>query len=155
MSHGRFAVSCALVLIAGVSGCEKRGEHRAPAREKVAKRAPVKRQVVAGATTVSKAEWIDSMTAILPASFCKPGMYFRECYDVTENECLETSMRATKTCLMKHRDEIPDPLVQPQEGTEWGTKVGSCAGSVYDVSLIQRRSSNEKCEDPSNWASAQ
>jgi len=103
------------------------------------------------ANEVSKDDWINGMSTALPAYFCKADQYFRQCFTVTQIECEETAFSATRICLDQNKDKIPGRLRQPADGATWGTQIGSCAGTAYEISLQKRRISNSKCNDPDNW----
>lgn len=105
----------------------------------------------AGAAEVAKAVWMDSMSTALPTMFCGQSMYFRQCFNVTAPECEATAASATRVCLAKSQAQIPDVLVQPKDGTQWGTVVGQCAGEAYEITLVKKRISNARCNDPANW----
>lgn len=107
--------------------------------------------VSAHSVEVSKEAWMDSMSTVLPTAFCQAHQYFRQCFDVSQAECEETAMSATRICLQKYKDKIPDTLVQPKGGTYWGRLVGRCAGEAYEITLRKKRISNQKCNDPNNW----
>ena len=100
---------------------------------------------------VSKEAWIDSMSTALPTAFCQPDQYFRQCFDVSQTECEETAMSATRVCLQKYKDKIPNTLTQPKDGAYWGRIVGSCAGEAYEMTLLKKRISNKRCNDLNNW----
>ncbi|MDH4262163.1 MAG: hypothetical protein OEV78_03855 [Spirochaetia bacterium] len=100
---------------------------------------------------VSKKTWIEGMTSALPAAFCNSSQYFRQCFNITAIECEETALSATRICIKENEEKIPDVLVQPEDGRNWGTKIGSCAGKTFELSLIKKRINNDQCNDPSNW----
>lgn len=103
------------------------------------------------ADQISKQDWISAMSTVLPTAFCDANQYFRQCFKVTAQECEETAASATRICLNKNKDKIPAVLNQPQDGTHWGTIIGGCAGEAYEITLIKKRISNTKCNDPANW----
>lgn len=100
---------------------------------------------------VSKTEWVDSMSTILPAALCKSNQFFRQCYSVSAQKCEETAASATRVCLNKYINKIPNTLVQPKDGTYWGTIVGQCAGNTYGTLLNKKYIKNKKCSNLSNW----
>ncbi len=103
------------------------------------------------ANEVSKDDWINGMSTALPAYFCKADQYFRQCFKVTQIECEKTALSTTRICLAQNKDKIPTRLRQPEDGTQWGTVIGSCAGSAYEIALQKKRISNSKCNNPNNW----
>ncbi len=106
---------------------------------------------LAQALDVTKGQWVSAMKTGLPAAFCKSSQYFRQCFKVTAIECEETAASSTRFCLADLHDKIPTTLHQPQDGTKWGGKVGQCAGTAYVVALADRKISNAKCNDATNW----
>jgi len=105
----------------------------------------------ANSVEISKEAWMDSMSTVLPTALCQADQYFRQCFDVSQTECEETATSATRVCLQKYKDKIPNTLVQPRDGAYWGSLVGACAGEAYEVTLQKKRISNQKCDDPNNW----
>ena len=103
------------------------------------------------ANEVSKDDWINGMSTALPAYFCKADQYFRQCFAVTQIECEETALSVTRICLSQSKDKIPGRLRQPEDGTKWGTHIGSCAGTAYEIALQRKRVNNSRCNDPGNW----
>jgi len=91
------------------------------------------------------------MTSELPAYFCKADQYFRQCFKVNQVECEETALSTTRICLAQYKDKIPASLKQPEDGQQWGTTIGSCAGSAYGVTLQNKLIRNSKCNDVNNW----
>jgi len=100
---------------------------------------------------VSKEAWLDSMSTVLPTVFCQGNQYFRQCFDVSQAECEETAASATRVCLQKYKDKIPDTLIQPMDGNYWGTVIGRCAGEAYAITSQKKRISNQTLNDPNNW----
>lgn len=105
----------------------------------------------AHAVEVSKSDWIKAMSTALPTAFCNSKQYFRQCFKVTAQECEETAASATRICLSSNKDKIPSTLVQPKDGTHWGTIIGECAGTAYEASLIEKRIDSKKCNNVANW----
>jgi hypothetical protein len=103
------------------------------------------------ANEVSKNDWINGMSTAVPAYFCKADQYFRQCFKVTQTECEETALSTTRICLAENKDKIPARLRQPEDGTRWGTVIGSCAGTAYEIALQKKRISNSKCNNPDSW----
>ncbi len=100
---------------------------------------------------VKKEDWITGMKSALPAAFCNSEQYFRQCFDVTAVECEEAAASATRICLKEVEEQIPDVMIQPKDGTLWGTKVGQCAGLAYEASLSKKIISDPRCNDASQW----
>ncbi len=103
------------------------------------------------AAEIGRSEWIDRMSTALPTAVCGSDMYFRQCFDISAQQCEETAASATRVCLNKYRNEIPDILQQPEDGTHWGSIVGACAGEAFELTLRKKRVNNERCNNPENW----
>jgi hypothetical protein len=101
--------------------------------------------------TINRQEWIDAMQGKLPPAFCQSKSYFRQCFRVTESECLSVADNATRLCLGSRRNEIPPVLVQPNDGGQWGSVVGECAGVAYEAALKSKRINSDRCNDANNW----
>lgn len=109
----------------------------------------------AAPSTIAREAWISAIRTALPIAFCKPDQYFRQCFNVTQAECEQTALSATRVCLDDLKSQIPEVLKQPGDGAHWGAKVGQCAGSGYEVALSGKRVQSVKCDDPSAWTPKQ
>ncbi len=105
----------------------------------------------ANANEVAKDKWLDGMSTALPTAFCNSDQYFRKCFKISQQQCIETATSATQVCLNKYSKDIPKTLIQPKDGTHWGTLVGRCAGEAFEVSLLKKRIHNENCDNVENW----
>ena len=106
--------------------------------------------VHAADNVVAKSAWMETMKTVLPNVFCNgkgASRYFRECFNVTEDQCIQEALRAVKVCLLSIADEIPAELRQPDDGRTWGSKLGRCAGKGYEMSLIKSRVDSAECKD--------
>jgi hypothetical protein len=105
----------------------------------------------AHAGEVSKEVWINAMSTALPTAFCQSHQYFRQCFRVTAVECEDTASSATRICLERYKEDIPNVLNQPQDGNHWGRIIGTCAGEAYEITLQKRRINSKQCNNPANW----
>lgn len=105
------------------------------------------------ANEVPRDKWMDGMTTVLPSTFCKPKGFFRSCFQVNEDECIEEAVRATKACLVKFKGAIPAKLKQPKDGQEWGRKVGICSGETFEISMkmAKKEIKSAECADAGKW----
>ncbi len=107
------------------------------------------------AQTVSRMDWLVSTMTSLPTAMCQADQYFRQCFGVSEDKCMEVMRLATRSCLDEHEAELPIVFVLPRDGARWGTVVGSCAGSGYEVTLKGRRRNDlKRCNDLQTWVAA-
>jgi len=104
------------------------------------------------ACKTNKEQWIEKFIPATAESFCKPGVYFRECFDIDEAGCLTLARRTLTACVEQHRSEIPKTLDETSGG-EAGRTIGACAGREYEVELVsqKKRHDTAKCNDPANW----
>ena len=103
------------------------------------------------AVEVTKNNWIEAISTALPTAFCQSQQYFRQCFEVSQIECEETASSATRICLEKNKEKIPNILIQPKDGTHWGAIIGKCVGEPYEITLQKKRIDSKKCNDLSNW----
>ncbi len=103
------------------------------------------------AVDINKSDWIKNMSAALPAVFCNSRQYFRQCFNISAQECKNTTASVTQVCISKNISHIPHILVQPEDGTYWGTIIGKCVAEAYQVTLAKKRIDNTKCNDQKNW----
>lgn len=101
--------------------------------------------------TVKKENWMAGFKDILPAALCRDRGFFRSCFEISADECHMLLTDATQSCLRQYKDQIPQQLHQPKDGTEWGTKVGVCVGTIIEGSQAAKRIHNTKCDDPTAW----
>ena len=101
---------------------------------------------------VPRAQFLASWTTLVANGFCRDGMYFRECFRVTQPECIELSTRAAQNCINANLATIPDPIA-PGQGEPIGRTLGECAGTSYEQALaVQgKRKSDAICNDASHW----
>lgn len=118
--------------------------------QKAAEQGHIKAKMTLNAV-VSKEQWLASMRTVLPAALCKDGGFFRECFNESATVCHKTVTAANDSCLRQLDSEIPVQLHQPQDGSNWGGKVGVCAATVAAGTLAKSRIHNDKCDNPSLW----
>ena len=105
----------------------------------------------AGKVQVPRDTWVSAMKEALPNALCESQQYFRQCFDVTREACVAQTKKDTVSCLAKHADKLPAVFNQPEDGTEWGTVVGTCAGVAYAKALLSKRKKDARCDDAKNW----
>ena len=103
------------------------------------------------AQEVPKDKWLEVMTVTIPTYFCQAGQYFRECFDVTAEQCEQVAQSAARNCISKMEQQIPEKLRHPADSRMWGTKLGNCAGIAYEGTLAGKHKSDPTCQDARNW----
>jgi len=106
---------------------------------------------VSMADEVSKDFWMDAMKSELPKTFCQSMEFFRECFDVSEDQCIEAASLATKICMHQYINQIPDTLVQPKDGAKWSNIIGQCAGENYHQTLNRMFKNTKECNEIDYW----
>jgi len=146
-SAGRAAalgVACAVSLFA-VAACGGGSSHSEPAAAgKPAAAEP--EQNTAGQAVIAKADWIQAMRTALPAAFCPTEGYFRACFAVSGQECVDNVLNATLSCMSEIEAQLPAELVQPADGAAWGEKLGACVGTVYETILKAKMVQSPECD---------
>lgn len=101
---------------------------------------------------VTKKAWMNSMLINMSAYACEPTGYYRSCYELTQDECLDKAIDVTEICLKKHDSQIPEQIVQPRDGKKYGTMVGECFGDRFTSPYIKKKRLPPKpCSNPLNW----
>lgn len=100
---------------------------------------------------VGRDTWTNAMSTALPNAFCQPQQFFRQCFDISEAQCVETATKVTRQCLQQFSAQFPQVFKQPDDGTYWGTKVGECAGEAYQTTLSKEFKNTAKCNDVNQW----
>lgn len=103
------------------------------------------------AEEVSKEIWVNTMKTALPNAFCQKLEFFRECFDVNEDQCIEAAALATRICLHKYINQIPDTLIQPKDGAKWGNVIGQCAGENFHQTLGRLFKNTKECNNMDFW----
>lgn len=101
---------------------------------------------------VPSEQWLEAMRTTMPTVLCDSAQYFRQCFDVTAQECEETAASSTRVCINDVEHLIPEMMRLPADGNAWGTRIGQCAGTAYEAALRDKRISNPKCNNPASWA---
>jgi hypothetical protein len=106
---------------------------------------------VSMADEVNKDYWVETMKTALPTTFCQSMHFFRQCFDINEDQCIETASLATKICLHKYITQIPDTLDQPKEGAKWSNIIGQCVGENYYATLSRIYKDTKECDEMNHW----
>ena len=91
------------------------------------------------------------------APFTRSGHVLRQALDRMEGRASASFKGSDQREQQENADrqaarlQLPRKLGQPDEGRAWGTKIGSCAGASYDVTLASKKVQSQKCADPSVW----
>ncbi len=105
----------------------------------------------AASQEITKEQWIDRMSIALPTMFCQSGQYFRECFRVSQQQCEEVALSATRICLKDKASQMPASLTSTKDSANWGQIIGECAGTNYELTIIGKRIDSAQCNDITNW----
>ena len=103
------------------------------------------------AQEVPKDDWLKQMEMVAPQMFCDARQYFRQCFDVSAEECQSAVSSAMQVCVEKYKADVPEMLQQPQDGTRFGKLIGECAGTSYEVAMADKHTRDPICFDASRW----
>mgnify|MGYP001019981459 CR=1 FL=1 len=106
---------------------------------------------LAAAQTAPKKEWLEHVEKNMPVAFCTQQAYFRQCFNVTVQECEAAATSATRDCIDKHGPDVPSSLALPRDGQRWGGVIGKCAGTATELSMMKKRINSARCNDPKQW----
>ncbi len=101
--------------------------------------------------SVDRETWVSHMAVVLPDFFCREEAWFRQCFEVSIDQCRQVAGDTTRACLDNFTATLPELIALPDEGRQWGHQIGSCAGSDYERKLIAQRISSNLCNDASQW----
>jgi len=86
------------------------------------------------ANTVDKNTWIKEYKKAVSAAWCNDPT-IKECWPVPQKDCKTEANSALESCVKQFESQLPAKLVQPKDGTLWGSKIGSCTGEKYAVAM--------------------
>lgn len=95
------------------------------------------------ATTVDKNTWISEYKKAVSSGWCSDPT-IAECWPVSEKTCKAEVKTAVESCTKQFESQLPAKLVQPKDGTLWGSKIGSCTGEQYAAALKKSFNKNSK-----------
>lgn len=98
-----------------------------------------------------KKQWMQNVQQDLPPVLCEKERYFVQCFQVTEEECVDFTRLLVKACLSNIALGLPQDLDQ-QQGEYWGQMVGRCSYDLYEKFMRPKKRDLEKCrlEDKKN-----
>lgn len=102
----------------------------------------------AGNETGLVQKWRREYTHNLLNNFCTTGSYFKECYGLDRERCMEEVKRATYKCF--DRVAIRSSKELEKFHIFYGSKIGFCVGKKIEMERKVNRSSKQ-CLDPREW----
>jgi hypothetical protein len=102
---------------------------------------------------LSKREFLDKMEDGLPAAFCKPDQFFRQCADIDERGCIDLARSSLRGCFAQLTATMPDVIETPEDAKRVGRQIGECAGEAFDRAIEARgkRLHTGNCDNPQAW----
>ena len=101
---------------------------------------------ISSAADLTQDQWINFMTKNMPALFCKPDQYYRDCYEVTKEECEDTAAFAVQACITNHMQELPD-IFSYEESRRWGGIIEKCVDEEYSRTFSNQKKDTEECKE--------
>lgn len=91
-------------------------------------------------------QWVEYMTQNLPSVFCNPNQYYRECYEITQEECKEAISDIAEGCIDKNIENLPD-IFTIKESRHWGPLLEKCIDEEYSRLYSDQRIDSQYCKD--------
>jgi len=101
---------------------------------------------VSHAADMAQDQWISFMTKNMPTAFCKSDQYYRDCYEVTKEECEDTAAFAVEACIANHIQELPD-IFSYEESRKWGAIIEKCIDEEYSRTFSNQKMDTPECKE--------
>ena len=95
--------------------------------------------------------WIRDNTKSISRSFCDQSSYFRQCFLIDDNSCLNYSKAVVAYCMDEYRPQMPKILDIPYHDNKFRPWIGACAGNRYQAQLSDYLKNEESCAPTSEW----
>jgi Asp-tRNA(Asn)/Glu-tRNA(Gln) amidotransferase B subunit len=92
----------------------------------------------------SKKSWVDNVEKTLPTLLCDKNQYFVQCFQVTENECVDFTKLLVRACLNNVSLALPQQM-NNQQGEYWGQMVGRCTYDLYTKYMQEKKRQTPNC----------
>ena len=93
---------------------------------------------------LTQEQWIAFMVRGFPSAFCGPDQFYRNCFEVSAEECTETVTSAAEDCLDEVADELPETFTFEQ-GRKWGPVIEKCIDAAYVQTYSDLKIDSEEC----------
>lgn len=94
---------------------------------------------------IPKEKFLSAAETAFPVKFCNPQMPFRQCFNVTPQECEETVSSATRVCSKKLNNQIPNFIMSREEAGKIGKDIGSCTGQAFALTHHKKFIASDQC----------
>lgn len=101
---------------------------------------------VSHAADMAQDQWTSFMTKNMPTVFCKSDQYYRDCYEVTKEECENTAAFAVEACIANHIQELPDTFSY-EESRKWGAIIEKCVDEEYSRTFSNQKMDTPECKE--------
>ena len=98
------------------------------------------------AADLTQERWINFMTKNMPSLFCKPDQYYRDCYEVTKEECEDTASFAVEACIANYIQDLPD-IFSYEESRKWGAVIEKCVDEEYERTYSNQKKDTQECKE--------
>lgn len=89
--------------------------------------------------------WLHHLTVALPVGFCEQGSAIRSCFTVTNEQCEQGVVSATRVCINGMKRKLPKFIRSKDEGAKLGGDIGSCAEDAFVLANKQREVLTQDC----------
>jgi hypothetical protein len=89
--------------------------------------------------------WLQRMRTGLPVALCAPTSPIRACFSLSAEQCEQSVVSATRTCIADMQSKLPQFIRSPEQGREFGSKIGECAAMAHVVANSTKYVESEEC----------
>ena len=94
--------------------------------------------------TMEKQVWINHISSFIPAGFCTDDSPFLQCYAVSQSNCIDITLTATKKCINEIESTMPK-FLNKAESEMWGGVIGTCAGDKLTDKVKLKKGKSADC----------
>lgn len=93
---------------------------------------------------LTQEQWIAFMAKGFPAAFCAPDQFYRSCFEVSAEECIETVAFAAEDCLARFAGDLPETFTY-EAGRKWGPIIEKCIDEAYVETYSSMKIDSAEC----------
>lgn len=89
--------------------------------------------------------WVKTLNTSMSTGLCQAGSHWRNCYDMTSDQCIELIHSLTQGCTTRIIATLPSTLT-PGVASLAGQQVGFCVGELFHQLAQDRLKSIPECQ---------
>lgn len=95
---------------------------------------------------LTQERWISIMIRNLPKVFCAKDQFYRVCYDVSQEDCLDAVAQATADCIDENLSLLPEAFAY-KDIRHWGPVIENCIDKDYIETYVDFYVDSEECKN--------